>query len=88
MKEAELYILSRNDICWTCPTPTCMATGDTVGGWNVFLGVEHYDVSYNGELPDAEILPIRLAKTTYFGLVSDTTQEDRPPLSFLQITFF
>lgn len=90
MNERELLYLSlllRNLICWTYPTDAGLTTGDAVGGRNAFLGVEQYDISYDGETPDAEILPIRLAKSTYFGSVSDITQEDRLPLSFLKITF-
>lgn len=58
-----------------------------MGGRNVFLGIKHHDVSHNGEMPDSEILPVRLAKSTYFGSVSDIIQEDRLPLSFLQVIF-
>lgn len=58
-----------------------------MGGRNAFLGVEQHDISYNGDMPYAESLPIRLAKSTYLGSVSDITQEDRFPLSFLKITF-
>ena len=47
------------------PPLTCLTTEDS-GGGGFFLGVEPYDVSCNGELPDAEIFTDQTSQNHLF----------------------